>query len=63
MIQGVQILLSQMVLGKIRVMAAIGQNGTASLGTLLKNKINYVIINKTTKVAKRINDELDIAGS
>lgn len=53
MIQGVQILLSQMVLGKIRVMATIGQNGTASLGSLLKNKINYVIINKTTKVAKR----------
>lgn len=53
MIQGVQILLSQMVLGKIQVMATIGQNGTASLGTLLKNEINYVIINKTTKVAKR----------
>lgn len=53
MIQSVQILLSQMVLGKIRVMATIGQNGTASLGTLLENKINYVIIDKITKVAKR----------
>lgn len=53
MIQGVQILLRQIVLGKIRVMATIGQNGTASLGTLFKNKINYVIIDKITKVAKR----------
>lgn len=46
-----------MVLGKIGVMATIGQNGTASLGTLLKNKINYVIINKITKAVERTKQQ------
>lgn len=52
-----------MVLGKIGVMATIGQNGTASLGTLLKNKINYVIINKITKVVENKTTNLILQGA